>query len=94
MEHPAIDHPENDSKYTGLTVNSGVKQPPVVNPYLKRRRRQPLPTSGEMVERILAGDVTMLSRGVTLIESLVPEHQALAQEVIEKCLPIRATRAA
>ncbi len=40
-----------------------------------------------MVQGILAGDVTMLSRAVTLVESLVPEHQQLAQEVIEKCLP-------
>lgn len=29
----------------------------------------------------------MLSRAVTLVESLSPSHQTLAQEVIEKCLP-------
>ena len=29
----------------------------------------------------------MLSRAVTLVESLSPSHQAVAQEVIEKCLP-------
>jgi LAO/AO transport system kinase len=29
----------------------------------------------------------MLSQAVTLIESTLPEHYALAQEVIEKCLP-------
>ena len=40
-----------------------------------------------MVEGILRGDMTMLSRAVTLVESLSPEHEALAQEVIEKCLP-------
>ena len=82
-----MEHPENDSQYTGLTVNSGVAQPPSVNPYLKpRKRRQPL-TAGQLVEGILKGDVTMLSRAVTLVESLHPDHQALAQEVIEKCLP-------
>ncbi|WP_304966728.1 methylmalonyl Co-A mutase-associated GTPase MeaB [Duncaniella muris] len=81
-----MEHPENDSQYTGLTVNSGVIQPPVVNPYLKRRRK-PLPTVPELVEGILKGDITMLSRAVTLVESLAPEHYALAQEVIEKCLP-------
>lgn len=80
-------HIENDEKYNGLTVNSGVAQPPVVNPYLQRRKRRPLPTVGEMVEGILKGDITMLSRAVTLVESLSPEHQVLAQEVIEKCLP-------
>ncbi len=80
-------HPENDSKYAGLTVNSGVAQPPIVNPYLQRRRK-PLPEASELVEGILRGDVTMLSRAVTLVESTSPEHYARAQEVIEKCLPM------
>lgn len=81
-------HPENDSQYTGLTVNSGVAQPPVVNPYLNRRpKRKQLPSTPELVEGILRGDVTMLSRAVTLVESLSDSHQAIAQEVIEKCLP-------
>lgn len=82
-----MEHIENDDQFAGLTVNSGVAQPPVVNPYMKRRRRQPLPTVAEMVEGIIKGDVTILSRAVTLVESLSPEHQAIAQEVIEKCLP-------
>lgn len=82
-----MEHPENDEKYAGLTVNSGVVQPPSVNPYLKKLKRKPIPTPGEMVERILKGDVTMLSRAVTLVESINPEHEPIAQEVIEKCLP-------
>ena len=80
-------HIENDERYIGLTVNGGVKQQPVVNPYLKPRKRKPLPTSGELVEGILKGDITTLSRAVTLVESLSPAHQSIAQEVIEKCLP-------
>ena len=79
--------PENDEKYAGLTVNSGVVQPPSVNPYLKKLKRKPIPAPGEMVERIIKGDVTMLSRAVTLVESINPEHEPIAQEVIEKCLP-------
>lgn len=82
-----MEHPENDSQYTGLTVNSGVAQPPVVNPYMQRRKRRPLPSPSELVEGILKGDITALSRGVTLVESIAPEHYAIAQEVIEKCLP-------
>ena len=81
-------HPENDDSYASLSVNSGVAQPPSVNPYAARRpKRKPLPTAGELVEGILRGDITMLSRAVTLVESLSPVHQAIAQEVIEKCLP-------
>lgn len=82
-----MDHPENDSQYAGLTVNSGVAQPPIVNPYRVARRRKPLPPASELVEGILKGNVTTLSRAVTLVESLAPDHYALAQEVIEKCLP-------
>lgn len=82
-----MEHPENDDKYTGLTVNSGVNQPPSVNPYLKRRRAAPLPTAGELVEGIVKGDITRLSRAVTMVESVSPTHRAIASEVIEKCLP-------
>lgn len=80
-------HIENSKEYKGLTVNDGVKQPPMVNPYLKRRiQRQQLSVSN-YVTGILAGNRTILSQAVTLIESLRPEHHAMAQEVIEKCLP-------
>lgn len=82
-----MEHPENDSQYIGLTVNSGVEQPPIVNPYLKPRRRRTIAPASELVEGILKGNITTLSTAVTLIESLAPEHYAVAQEVIEKCLP-------
>ena len=80
-------HPENQEEYKGLNVNSGVAQPPSVNPYLTHRKKRRALTSGEIVEGILRGDITMLSRAVTLVESMASEHQVLAQEVIEKCLP-------
>ena len=83
-----MEHPENSSEYVGLTVNSGVAQPSIVNPYLKRGRYRHREYSvNEMVEGLLRGDVTILSQAVTLVESVNPEHQAKAQEVIEKCLP-------
>ena len=82
-----MEHPENDEKYVGLTVNEGVAQPPIVNPYLKRKRRRTLLSAGEYVEGILKGNVSILSQAVTLVESQNPEHQVVAQEVIEKCLP-------
>ena len=83
-----MEHPENSSEYAGLQVNSGVEQPSIINPYLKRNRfRRRELTPAEMVEGILKGDVTVLSQAVTLIESVNPDHQARAQEVINKCLP-------
>lgn len=84
-----MEHPENNSQYKGLAVNSGIEQPSIVNPYLKqmhRKRRQVLSVQ-EFVDGILAGNVTVLSQAVTLVESVRPEHQAMAQEVIERCLP-------
>ena len=81
-----MEHPENSAEYAGLTVNAGVSQPSIVNPHLRRRRRRLL-SVGEYVEGIRRGDVSILSQAVTLVESVLPEHQAVAQEVIEKCLP-------
>ena len=84
-----MDHPENSTEYAGLQVNAGVAQPSIVNPYLShmRKKRHKLFTAAEYVDGILKGNVSMLSQAVTLIESVHPDHQALAQEVIEKCLP-------
>lgn len=81
-------HPENNEEFKGLTVNDGVAQPSIINPYLKRQRVKRRELSvGDMVDGIVKGNVTTLSRAVTLIESANPEHYAKAQEVIEKCLP-------
>ena len=84
-----MEHPENNEEYKGLTVNQGVEQPSIVNPYINLRNRPKKRqfSAGEYVEGIVKGDITMLSCAVTLVESVKPEHQVLAQEVIEKCLP-------
>ena len=81
-------HPENSSEYKGLVVNDGVEQPSIVNPYLQRGRfaRRRL-TVDDYVNGILDGNVTILGQAVTLVESTNPEHQAIAQQVIERCLP-------
>ncbi len=83
-----MEHPENNSEYKGLTVNEGVAQPSIVNPYLKqmRFRRRELSVA-DMVEGIVKGNTTVLSQAVTLVESVNPDHRQKAQEVIEKCLP-------
>ena len=82
-------HPENDPKYLGLNVNKGVVQPPSINPYLHLRKKQQRKEYSvkEFAEGILAGNITVLSQAVTLVESSKPEHQAMAQAIIEKCLP-------
>ncbi|MBR4565912.1 MAG: methylmalonyl Co-A mutase-associated GTPase MeaB [Prevotella sp.] len=83
-----MEHPENSAEYAGLQVNSGVEQQSIVNPYLQRNRYKRRQLSvGDIVEGILKGDVTILSQAVTLVESVNPDHQKQAQEVIERLLP-------
>jgi LAO/AO transport system kinase len=80
-------HPENDPTYKGLSVNKGISDVPVVNPYQTKKAKRRNYSVDEFVTGILAGNITVLSQAVTLVESSLPEHQAIAQEVIEKCLP-------
>ncbi len=75
---------------SALNVQEGVPQPEQINNFLleklKKRKRVEVSVD-EMVEGILHSDRTMLSRAITLVESARPDHQARAQEVIERCLP-------
>ncbi len=82
-----MEHPENKDKYKGLKVNKGVSDMPTVNPYLKKRVQRKRYTADEYVAGILDGNITILSQAVTLVESSLHEHQEIAQEIIEKCLP-------
>lgn len=82
-----MEHIENKDEFGGLSVNKGIEQPPTVNPYLKKRQKKKHYTPDEYVEGILRGDRTILSQAVTLVESSKSDHQQVAQEVIEKCLP-------
>ena len=85
--HYKHQHPENDPAYKGLSVNEGVEKAPVVNPYRQRKVKRQHYTATEFAKGIFAGDITILSQALTLVESSLPEHQIVAQEVIEKCLP-------
>ncbi len=86
------DHFENQIHEwdSALQVNEGIEQPIQVNPKalerLKSKRQQLLPVK-DYVDGILSGDVVMLSKAITLIESVLPSHQSLAQDIIAACLP-------
>ncbi|MFW6370373.1 MAG: methylmalonyl Co-A mutase-associated GTPase MeaB [Bacteroidota bacterium] len=83
-------HIENNPEYKSLNVNQGIEQPgPVDNHSVKRflgKKRKLLPVN-DYVSGILDGNVALLSKAVTLVESSRPEHQEIAQQVILKCLP-------
>lgn len=80
-------HPENDPAYKGISVNKGISDVPVVNPYQKKKAKRRNFSVDEYVTGIRNGNISVLSQAVTLVESSLPEHQAIAQEVIERCLP-------
>lgn len=79
---------QNDS---ALRVNDGIPQPPAISEESVQRfksiRRQRLSVD-EYVDGILRGDRTILSRAITLVESNLPAHHVLAQEIIQRCLPL------
>lgn len=84
-----MEHPENNHCYGALQVNEGTSEKPTVNPYLtnfKKYKRKTY-TVSEYVEGILKGDISILSQAVTLVESSKLEHQEIAGQIIEKCLP-------
>lgn len=52
-----------------------------------KQNRKKTPSTRQLIEGILKGDTTALSRAITLVESTAPQHQEQAREVIEACLP-------
>ncbi len=75
---------------SALTEKDGISQPETTNKTsaekIKLNRRKQ-PSVKEFVEKILSGDITFLSRAITLVESTNPKHQQKANEILEACLP-------
>ena len=73
-----------------LHEKAGISPPEIINASAisqiqKNRRKQP--SSEELINGILNGNRTALSRAITLVESTNPEHSERANEVINGCLP-------
>ncbi|RKR11334.1 methylmalonyl-CoA mutase metallochaperone MeaB [Flavobacterium sp. 90] len=75
---------------SSLQEKAGISPPEITNVsaihQIKKNRRQQ-PSSSELIDGILLGNRTALSRAITLVESTNPEHAAKANEVINGCLP-------
>lgn len=52
-----------------------------------QERRKKLPSTAVIIDGILSGDKSILSRGITIVESTTEKHQQQAQQLIEACLP-------
>jgi len=75
---------------SALKVNDGIEQPPSVNIGAARKFSNPVQkplAPDEYLVGIRQGNRTILSQAITLIESALPLHQELAQQIIAKCLP-------
>ena len=76
--------------HSALKVQAGIQQPESVNIQAVSRfsrSKKGLMLPGEFAQGILAGNRTILSKAITLIESSLPLHHQIAQEVISMCLP-------
>lgn len=81
---------QKSSKTSALQEKDGVIQPETVNPIsvkIIQQFRRKNTSADELVQGILNGNITDLSRAITLVESTNPEHLAKANEVINGCLP-------
>ena len=81
---------KNDINKSALKVNKGIDQPSQINENAVKKitnRVKPQLKIDDYINGILDGNRTILSRAITLIESSLFEHQKLAQQIIEKCLP-------
>ncbi len=81
---------KKEPKDSALNVMKGIPAPEAVDMNSAKRfiakRRKNL-NADELVKGILAGNKTALSSAITLVESVHPKHRAIAEEIVEKCLP-------
>ncbi|WP_291097308.1 MULTISPECIES: methylmalonyl Co-A mutase-associated GTPase MeaB [unclassified Flavobacterium] len=79
----------NKIKHSALYVKAGISPPEIISSssveHIKTLKKQQ-PSSKELVDGILAGNITALSRAITLVESTNVNHLVKANEVINACL--------
>ncbi len=75
---------------SALQEMDGIENPEITNKSsiskIQKKRKAQL-TVDELVNGILNGNITTLSRAITLIESKNPTHLEKANQVIKQCLP-------
>jgi len=79
-----------ESKKSALKENDGISPPEITNASsiskIKSKRRKQ-PSAVDLVKAILKGDITALSRAITLVESRNSKHLEKANAIIKQCLP-------
>jgi LAO/AO transport system kinase len=84
-----IDKEHHDE--SALRVQEGVEPPSSVNPEIASGKLKPVRsrsiTAQDYFNGIRQGNRGLLGQAITLVESALPRHQELAQEVINRCIP-------
>ena len=74
---------------SALHEQGGVPDPEITNAahiaFIKQKRKKQLSTKA-LTAAIIKGDITALSRAITLVESQNPEHYKKASTIIQRCL--------
>lgn len=80
---------KDKKKYSALEEKAGIQRPEIFSPLAVKniqKFRKIQPSAEELVNGILSGSITDLSRAITLVESRNPDHLAKANKVINACL--------
>ncbi len=78
------------NRVSALHEKEGVSEPETTNKNAVKsikEKRLTQPSADSLVSDILKGNMTALSRAITLVESTNPEHLKKANDIIQKCLP-------
>ncbi len=82
--------PKKKEYNSALHEKEGVQQPETVSDSVaetfKKNRKKTL-SLNDLIDGILRGEKTALSRAITLVESRAIKHQEQASKLIESCLP-------
>ena len=77
------------SKSSALQNKEGVSQSEITNASSItkiQQKRKAKPTTQELISDIIKGNITALSRAITLVESSNPKHLEQANDIIKGCL--------
>ena len=81
---------EKKENNSALHVNAGIEKPSSINKNalknLKSIKKKIL-SAEAYFEGIKNGNSAILSQAITLVESSLPQHQEIAQEIVNLCLP-------
>lgn len=81
---------ENQNKLSALREKDGIERPEIVSNNSASQIqsfRKIQPSTSDLVAGILSGNISALSRAITLIESTNIVHLEKANEIIDACLP-------